>query len=171
MRIPMLVLFEIAVIFGIPRAANELRAALAEPRPVVLAVSPVKDNGSVSAVPAKAVLAKEVETAQLQKIVLPPSARSLADLQPIPAAPVPAKESPVQEKAAISQDDDYLPPWMRGERAAKRDASLAASLQAPEARKTAGAARQATHKRRHGGDARAGNSRRSWRAGFALAGF
>ena len=149
MRAFVLVLFEIAVLFGIPRMVNELRAALGEAPPATaVAVRPANESRSISIAGTKAALAKEIEKVQLLQVSLQPSARTVANLQPLPQAHVSAKESPVKEGVAAARDDDYLPPWMRGVGAAPPLASPAASVQAPVAVKKAGAAKQAGHKRR-----------------------
>ena len=150
MRTIVLVLFEIAALFGIPRMVNEFRAAIANARPPVVAVSPAEESHPVSVAATKAVLAEEVEMAQLLQVSLQPSARTVANLQPSPQAHAPAKEGAVKESAAAARDDDYLPPWMRGGSAATPVASPAASVMAPVAAKKAGAAKQASHKRRRG---------------------
>ena len=94
MRTLVLVLFEIAALFGIPRMVNEFRAAIANARPPVVAVSPAEESHPVSVAATKAVLAEEVEMAQLLQVSLQPSARTVANLQPSPQAHAPAKEGP-----------------------------------------------------------------------------
>jgi hypothetical protein len=150
MRTLLLVLFEIAALFGIPRMVNEFRAAMANARPPVVAVSSAKESHPVSAATTKAVLVEEVAMAQLLQVSLQPSARTVANLQPPPQAHASAKEDPVKESAAAARDDDYLPPWMRGGSEATPVASQAMSVMAPVAAKKAGAAKQAAHKRRRG---------------------
>lgn len=173
MRTFVLIMFEIAAIFGIPRIINELRTALGETAPpVTTAESPSRGGQPVSAVPAKGALAQEVERAQLLQGTLEPSARSVANLQPLPRAVVAAKEIPVQNNGAVARDDDYLPPWMkRAGAGAMPDESPAASVRAPVAAKKKGAAaRQIDRKRRRGERGRddyAGYSRRASRASFS----
>jgi hypothetical protein len=161
MRTFVLIVFEIAVLFGIPRMINELRGALGEARPAVATVSPAKESRPASVAPAKAVLAAEAGRAQLLQVPLQASARTVAKLQPLPQALVPSTQIPA--KAAVpARDDDYLPPWMRGAAAANRDAAPAASIPAPAAAKKSAATKQAGQKRRRsdrGRYAYASNSR------------
>lgn len=179
MRTLLLIIFEIGALIGIPRVINELREALGEAPPVIISASSARDR-QTAGTPAKAVSAEEVAKAQLLRDSLPPSARTVANLQTAPQAPVPVRVEPPQENAAASQDDDYLPPWMRGAGAPKREAKLApgpipvASAPGATAAKAAGPVKQVRHKRHRGerrSEARVRRSRHASRGGLFWAGF
>lgn len=175
MRTLLLVIFEIAAVFGIPRMINELRQAFrAAPPPVAVAaaVNPVKERPA-AAVLAKRAAADEETEAKLLKDSLPPSARTVANLQAAPETPLAVKLKPPKEKPAASRNDDYLPPWMRGEGAPKREAKLvpvpvptasvpkpAAARTVRRAKRTVRPARRVRH--RHRRSQRTWNTRR-WR--------
>jgi hypothetical protein len=176
MRTLLLIIFEIGALIGIPRVINELREALGEAPAVVMPASSTRDR-QTAGTPAKAVSAEEVAKAQLLKDSLPPSARTVANLQAAPQAPVPVRVEPPQENAAASQDDDYLPPWMRGAGAPKREAKLAPGpipiASAPGAM-AAKPVKQVRHKRHRGErrwEARVRRSRHASRGGLFWAGF
>jgi hypothetical protein len=179
MRTFLLVIFEVVALFGIPRMIHELRVALGEKAPpVVMAATSTNQQQHVpvsSAPPAKAALTDELEKAQLLQDSLPPSARTVANLQAVPQALIPAKESAAHENVAAPRDDDYLPPWMRDAGGVKREASTApsalASAHAPAAVKTP--AKQIRHKRRRAGngDAYAANPRRARNRRLSMLGF
>lgn len=154
MRIFLLVIFEVVALVGIPRMIHELRAALGEKAPPVLMVASSTNEQQpvpVSSPPAKAALTDELAKAQLLQDSLPPSARTVANLQAVPQVVIPAKENPARENAAAPRDEDYLPPWMRGADAAKREAgpapSALASVRARAAAKTPAPAKQIRHRR------------------------
>jgi hypothetical protein len=178
MRTFLLVIFEVVALFGIPRMIHELRAALGEKAPPVLMVANSTNErqpAPVSSPPAKAALADELEKAQLLQASLPPSARTVANLQAVPQVLIPAKESPARENAAAPRDDDYLPPWMREASGAKREASAApsalATAHAPAAVKPP--AKQARHRRHRAdnGEAYAANPRRARNRRLSMLGF
>ena len=155
MRTFLLVIFEVVALVGIPRMIHELRTALGEKAPPVLMVATSTNEQEpvpVSGPPAKAALTDELAKAQLLQDLLPPSARTVANLQAVPQVLIPAKESPARENAAALRDDDYLPPWMRGAGGAKREASPApsaiASVHAPAAAKPLTPAKQIRHRQR-----------------------
>ena len=142
MRIVLLIIFEVVALVGIPRLIHELRVALGEKAPPVLMVATAtneRQSVPASSPPAKAALTDELAKAQLMQDSLPPSARTVANLQAVPQVLIAAKESPARENAAAPRDDDYLPPWMRDAGGAKREASPApsavASVHAPAAAK------------------------------------
>ena len=155
MRIFLLIIFEVVALVGIPRLIHELRVALGEKAPPVLMVATSTNERQpvpASSPPAKAALTDELAKAQLMQDSLPPSARTVANLQAVPQVLIAAKESPARENATAPRDDDYLPPWMRDAGAAKREASPApsavASVHAPATAKTQTPAKQIRHKRR-----------------------
>ena len=155
MRIVLLIIFEVVALVGIPRLIHELRVALGEKAPPVLMVATAtneRQSVPASSPPAKAALTDELAKAQLMQDSLPPSARTVANLQAVPQVLIAAKESPARENAAAPRDDDYLPPWMRDAGGAKREASPApsavASVHAPAAAKAQTPAKQVRHKRR-----------------------
>jgi hypothetical protein len=178
MRTFLLVIFEVVALFGIPRMIHELRAALGEKAAPVLTVATSTNQQqpvAVSTPPAKAALTDELEKAQLLQVSLPPSARTVANLQAVPQVLIPAKEGPARENAAAPRDDDYLPPWMREASGAKREASAApsalASAHAPVAVKTQ--AKQIRHRRRRAdnGEAYAASPRRARNRRLSMLGF
>ncbi len=178
MRTFLLVIFEVVALFGIPRMIHELRVALGEKVPPVLMVASSTNQRQpvpVSSPPAKAALADELEKAQLLQDSLPPSARTVANLQAVPQVLIPAKESPGHENAAAPRDDDYLPPWMRDAGGVKREASAApsalAGAHAPAAVKTP--AKQIRHRRRRADnwEAYAANPRRVRNRRLSMLGF
>ncbi len=180
MRIVLLVMFEIAALIGIPRMINELREAFGDTPPPIAVVAISPKVRLTAAVPAKPVLADEAATARLLKDSLPPSARTVADLQAAPVAPIPVRVESPQENPAASRDDDYLPPWMRGGGAPKREAKLApapvpfASAAGTSAARAVRPVRHVRHKRRRserGWETRVRHSRRARGGGLFWAGF
>jgi hypothetical protein len=123
MRVILLVVVEIAAVFGIARAINEVRAVFdaPSPPPVVLAVArPASEARVAWRLAAKPVRAGEVERALLLQVSRLPAGRAVAKLVPVPKvrslAWAPAPHAP----PAPSRDDDYLPPWERGQAAEAR---------------------------------------------------
>lgn len=171
MRIFLLVIFEVVALVGIPRLIHELRAALGEKAPPVLMVATSTNQRQpvpASSPPAKAALTDELAKAQLMQDSLPPSARTVANLQAVPQVLIAAKESSARENATAPREDDYLPPWMRDASGAKREASPApsavASVRAPVTAKTQTPVKQIRHRRHRaerGREAHVGTPRRA----------
>jgi hypothetical protein len=180
MRTFLLVIVEVVALFGIPRMIHELRVALGEKAPPVLTVATSTNQRQpvpVSSPPAKAALTDELKKARLLQDSLPPSARTVANLQAVPQVLIPAKESAAHENAAAPRDDDYLPPWMREAGGVKREANAAPSVlvsaSAPAAAAVKTPAKQVRH-RRHRADNRevyTANPRRTRNRRVSMLGF
>jgi hypothetical protein len=165
MRIILLVVLEIAAVFGIPRAIYEVRTALGTaPPPAVRVVHIANDAQPPKAAPAKPAKAGEVEKALLLQASQLPPGRAVAKLPPPPQARRPAEDAPAQERAAPASDDDYLPPWMRAaSAAAKHDPSQPGSVRVAVAEQKVAPARQVRNKRHSDTYGYSGRSRRSQR--------
>ncbi len=163
MRIILLVVLEIAAVFGIPRAIYEVRAAFGiVPRsPTVRVAQLVKDALPAPSAPAKPAKAGEVEKALLLQASQLPAGRAVAKLPSSPQARRPAADTAAGKGAAPPRDDDYLPPWMRAEHAAKPDPSAAGTVRVAVAVQPA---RHVRNKHRNDGRAYSNNTRRSRRS-------
>jgi hypothetical protein len=128
MRIILLVVLEIAAAFAIPRAYYEARMALGFPLPVFQRDRVAKAAPLAVVVSGKP--APATEAVQIFAVTELPSEGALSKQRAFrePRGPVEAVPSP-------SEDDDYLPPWMRdGKRLANQAGAIrvAVAAQAPE---------------------------------------
>lgn len=162
MRIILLVVVEIAAIFGIARAIHEVRAALdTQPPPVVLAVArPARELRFIPSVPVKPARAGEVARALLLQVSRLPAGRAVAKLEPAPRVRHPVEGPAAHEPAAPSRDDDYLPPWERGPaKEAKAASPPPASVRIAVAVQNGEVVRPARYRHRGEGSAYSGRSR------------
>jgi hypothetical protein len=174
MRIILLVVLEIAAVFGIPRGIYEARSALgiAPPAPAVRVAHLAKAAGTISATPTRLAKAGEVESALLFQVLPSPAGRTVAKLAPSPKVRRPVEETRANAAVASpARDDDYLPPWMRGTNAAKAvesgssDIRVAVAVQKPQRAKHL-RGRRHSERRDYAGNARHGRRSTAYPWGF-----